>query len=107
VPARPTEGDNGTGQQAAPHNLETICNLLHVTRTNGRTLIESIPFAPGDVTAGCENELQAVVVGGERDVDPHRMFGEVEVRGINILEEVDPPRINPPLSRGHKLITCR
>jgi hypothetical protein len=57
------------GQQATPHTLETICNLLHVNRTTGQTLIESIPFAPGDVTAGCENELQAVVVGGERDVD--------------------------------------
>jgi len=74
VPARATKGDNGkghkgTGQQATPHNLETLCNLLHVRRTTVRTLIESIPFAPGDVTAGCENELQAVVTGGECDVD--------------------------------------
>jgi hypothetical protein len=64
VLAGATKGDNGMGQPAAHHNLETVCNLLYVNRAAGRTLIESIPFAPGDVTAGCENELQAVVVGG-------------------------------------------
>jgi hypothetical protein len=30
---------------------------------------EALPFAPGDVTAGSENELQAVVVGARTDVD--------------------------------------
>jgi len=31
--------------------------------------IESLPFAPGDVTAGTENELQALVVGKRTTVD--------------------------------------
>jgi hypothetical protein len=69
VPARAAKGGNGKGEQTTTHNLETICNLLHVERTTGRTFIASIPFAPGDVTAGCENELQAVVVGGDQEVD--------------------------------------
>lgn len=31
--------------------------------------VESLPFTPGDVTAGTENELQAVVVGKRTNVD--------------------------------------
>jgi hypothetical protein len=30
---------------------------------------ENLPFNPGDITAGCENEMQAAVVGGVNDVD--------------------------------------
>jgi hypothetical protein len=69
VLARATKEGNGKGEHATPHNLETICDLLHVERTTGQTFIESIPFAPGDATAGCENELQAVVGGGDVEVD--------------------------------------
>jgi hypothetical protein len=69
VPARATKGDNGKGQQETPHTVETICSLLQVDPRRERVFIESIPFAPGDVTAGCENELQAVVVGSNLDVD--------------------------------------
>ena len=31
--------------------------------------IEDLPFAPGDITAGTENELQALVVGKRTTVD--------------------------------------
>ena len=35
-------------------------------------LTESLPFTPGDITAGTENELQAVVSGKRTTVDlPH------------------------------------
>lgn len=37
--------------------------------TIGDTGIESLPFTPGDVTAGTENELQALVVGKSTTVD--------------------------------------
>ncbi len=32
-------------------------------RCKSKLLLDGLPFAPGDVTAGCEDELQAVVVG--------------------------------------------
>ena len=46
-------------------------DLIGHTQTSNKTdiQIESLPFAPGDVTAGTENELQAVVVGKRTTVD--------------------------------------
>lgn len=46
-------------------------DLIGRTQTPTKTDIqlESLPFAPGDVTAGTENELQAVVVGKRTTVD--------------------------------------
>ena len=37
--------------------------------TNSDALTESLPFTPGDITAGTENELQALVVGKRTTVD--------------------------------------
>jgi len=49
--------------------LEKILRALEVRNTSSEALAESLPFSCSDVTAGAENELQAVVLGEKRDVD--------------------------------------
>lgn len=46
-----------------------LVDLIGRTQTPNDIQLESLPFAPGDVTAGTENELQAVVVGKRTTVD--------------------------------------
>src|SRR5271166_15080 len=38
-------------------------------RCKSKLLLDSLPFAPGDVTAGSEDELQAVVIGNSAACD--------------------------------------
>src|SRR5271165_3634488 len=38
-------------------------------RCKSKLLLDGLPFSPGDVTAGCEDELQAVVVGNATACD--------------------------------------
>src|SRR5664279_6313415 len=38
-------------------------------RCKGKLLLDGLPFAPGDVTAGSEDELQALVVGNASSCD--------------------------------------
>jgi hypothetical protein len=48
---------------------EDVWSALGVRTTAQGTAVESLPFAPGDATAGTENELQAVVIGNRHSVD--------------------------------------
>lgn len=44
-------------------------NALGILNSSGRPVLENLPFAPGDATAGTETELQAAVYGTKADVD--------------------------------------
>lgn len=48
---------------------ETLRTLLDIQRAHPERFLASLPFAAGDVTAGSEIELQAVVAGGKGSVD--------------------------------------
>src|SRR5215510_12486418 len=50
-------------------SASSIFDALGVRARNGGVLIESLPFSAGDITAGTESELQAVVVGDKSKVD--------------------------------------
>src|SRR5262245_18929275 len=56
-----------------PTSIATFPSMVLMGRgqfpSNGDIPIESLPFTPGDVTAGTENELQALVVGKSTTVD--------------------------------------
>ena len=47
----------------------SIFDALGVRVNNGGVAIETLPFSVGDVTAGTESELQAVVVGDKNAID--------------------------------------
>src|SRR5215813_217468 len=42
---------------------------MDLVGSNSDIQVESLPFTPGDVTAGTENELQALVIGKRTTVD--------------------------------------
>src|SRR3974390_3705048 len=48
---------------------ETVLASPPGLRCRSKLLLDSLPFAPGDVTAGSEDELQAVVVGNSAACD--------------------------------------
>nr|WP_320050942.1 hypothetical protein [uncultured Desulfuromonas sp.] len=48
---------------------QDVPNLTELFKHMGCTALHQLPFADGDVTAGSESELQAVVVGSAKDVD--------------------------------------
>ena len=51
-------------------SVASILEDLGVRSTRGSGIvIESLPFAGGDITAGSESELQAVVIGDKASVD--------------------------------------
>jgi hypothetical protein len=52
-----------------PLGLEALKDALSIPDLAGDLLIENLPFAPDDVTAGTENELQVAVVGRREQVD--------------------------------------
>ncbi|SHK73306.1 hypothetical protein SAMN02745216_03986 [Desulfatibacillum alkenivorans DSM 16219] len=45
------------------------CKLLGADPRHPESFIQNLPFAPGDATAGTENELQSAVKGAPEDVD--------------------------------------
>ncbi len=47
----------------------SIFDALGVRIRNGAVAVESLPFSVGDITAGTESELQAVVVGDKSAID--------------------------------------
>lgn len=52
-----------------PHDLRNICRVLGLPPASSGRFALSLPFSLQDATAGVENELQAVVIGSEKDVD--------------------------------------
>jgi len=52
-----------------PDSVRKALGLAGVCLDCPETLINSLPFSVGDVTAGSESELQAVVAGDKRQVD--------------------------------------
>ena len=63
---------DGHGRRIAelhPHYLKNIMQRLIDSDRPGLSLLERLPFAAGDTTAGTETELQAVVLGGRGEVD--------------------------------------
>lgn len=44
-----------------PKGLATFMDVLGITDVSSGTWIEKLPFAPADVSAGTENELQVAV----------------------------------------------
>ncbi len=55
--------------QESPQSLNRIVGALHI-RTDGNNIdCRTLPFAPGDTTAGSEAELQAAVIGQKTNVD--------------------------------------
>ncbi len=65
----PREYPNATITDLHPHYLKQIMQRLLDAQPAGLSLLERLPFAPGDTTAGTETELQAVVLGGREEVD--------------------------------------
>ena len=64
----------GENQPAAPDNydvadLERVRAVLGLDPGNPEVFIESLPFSLNDTTSGCENELQAAVIGDGANVD--------------------------------------
>src|SRR5271166_5053348 len=57
---------NGSNRMAI---RETVLASPPGLRCRSKLLLDSLPFAPGDVTAGSEDELQAVVVGNAAACD--------------------------------------
>jgi hypothetical protein len=57
----------------APNSIERIRDLLDIPADaqarESQRFFESIPFSINDATAGCEDELQAVVIGRKENVD--------------------------------------
>lgn len=58
-------------EAAAYYPAERINKIREILgiKPDCSNLLANLPFAPGDVTAGAENELQTVVVGSASDVD--------------------------------------
>ncbi|MCX7966617.1 MAG: hypothetical protein N2596_08335 [Syntrophorhabdaceae bacterium] len=49
--------------------LKDLLTVMSIDTKSDESLIETLPFSIGDVTAGIENEFQTVVVGESKDVD--------------------------------------
>ena len=64
--AEDTQGRSGSGSPLSPRE---VLAMLGVRGNAGSGLLENLPFSHDDATAGVENELQAVVVGSQADVD--------------------------------------
>ena len=58
----------GAGKDSLP-GADGVSRLLELPMPRSPRFAEALPFSIGDVTAGCENELQAVVVGRREAVD--------------------------------------
>jgi hypothetical protein len=56
-------------ETAYSYDVERIAAALAIDRRSPDTLARSLPFGPGDTTAGVENELQAAVAGNSDHVD--------------------------------------
>jgi hypothetical protein len=52
-----------------PANLFKLIQILEIDTTSAESLANSLPFAPGDTTAGAENEYQTAVAGEREHVD--------------------------------------
>ncbi len=52
-----------------PGEMSDYCRFFDVFPQSSESYIENLPFAPGDTTAGTENELQSAVIGQAADVD--------------------------------------
>jgi hypothetical protein len=57
-------------------DLTTALQRLGITTQTGERLLDVLPFAHGDVTAGSETELQVAVEGRRSDVDLSRSIEE-------------------------------
>ncbi|HJV34035.1 MAG TPA: hypothetical protein VJ604_03135, partial [Geomonas sp.] len=60
---------NASITELHPNYLQNIMQRLLEPERAGLSLLERLPFAPGDTTAGTETELQAVVLGDRDEVD--------------------------------------
>jgi hypothetical protein len=52
-----------------PMSMKEIFKNLGVPQPSAKSFIESLPFAPDDITAGTEIELQSAVIGDRQNVD--------------------------------------
>ncbi|MCU0555612.1 MAG: hypothetical protein MUF17_12745, partial [Syntrophales bacterium] len=50
-------------------SIDEMVGRMRIDRRTPDALLETLPFTVGDTTAGAESELQALVVGGRREVD--------------------------------------
>ena len=62
-------------------SLARIIHILGIRQISGESFAESLPFSGRDITAGTENELQAVVIGSKKDVAPphHRVVQLLQI----------------------------
>lgn len=81
--AIPLRLDSVELKPGSPGYVSRILNLLSTGQTNKETFVESLPFSPGDTTAGSENELQSVVLGTRQDVDLPRT-----IQGSNYYKNI-------------------
>jgi hypothetical protein len=62
--------ENLSGKRGKGHSVLTrVLARLGVNTSSPTALAATLPFAKGDLTAGCENELQTAVLGRAEDVD--------------------------------------
>lgn len=66
---RPRYTTIGREHKQEPDSVRQALSLAGVCLDRPETIISSLPFSVGDVTAGSESELQAVVAGDRRHVD--------------------------------------
>lgn len=66
---------NKRARESQDDSRETLARL-GVDASSPARLLDALPFAGGDVTAGCENELQTAVLGVREDVDLPRYIQE-------------------------------
>ncbi len=57
------------GRADGEKDLSRYLNLLGMETGSPEAFAASLPFSPGDATAGAENELQAVVKGSRENID--------------------------------------
>ena len=65
----PTLQKSPLRQESHSEILERVRRALKIDARTPDTFAASLPFSPEDCTCGCENELQAVVVGSSDAVD--------------------------------------
>ncbi|MFZ2632517.1 MAG: hypothetical protein WAX48_13120, partial [Desulfosalsimonadaceae bacterium] len=61
--------EKNTPDHPARFNIEQVAGLLGIKINSSDNLAASLPYVLGDVTMGCENELQTAVAGPKEDVD--------------------------------------
>ena len=59
----------GESRRSDEFRRAALCEALGIRQSDSRLDVSSLPFAPGDATAGTENELQAEVAGFSNQVD--------------------------------------